>query len=236
MAGRKTPLIDLTVNPVSVPAAPSEMFAPIAVPTAEQRAEALNMGDFGGIVGKAARKTVDDLIKEDPIIVNANAVASTVNVSEEVGERIVFYAIRTIELSAGHFDFHVNFRFENPRRDLANAAEGVLSIQGYRDRLCQLEIELRQAKKRLDSAYDTGLAYLFEQYTNKMESFSRDAFMRGLFIGKVFKPLEDKRKDVKAYLEQIESALSNLDKAHYAYKAVVDVGRTILDRVEGRAG
>jgi uncharacterized protein YpiB (UPF0302 family) len=188
------------------------------------------------MLGKVAAQSLDATICADPIIQNANHTADTIPLSSELEQRILYYAIRTLELSKGQFDFKVNFRFENPRQDLANAAEGVLYVQGYRDRLCEIEIQLRQARKQLDSAYDTGVAYLFERYPQKMDTFNRDSFLRNIFISKVFKPLDEKRKDIKSLLEQVASALDNLDKAHFAYKTVVDVGKTILDRVEGRAG
>ena len=209
-------------------------LVPLGVSTLED--QTASVATFGAMMGRATAQSLDDTILADPIIANCNRVASTVSVSDEIEQRILMYAIRTIELSKGQFDFRVNFRFEDPRRDLVSAGEGVLQIQGYRDRLCQLEIELRQAKKKLDSAYDSGMEYLFETYPNKMNGFNRDVERRKIFTGKLFRPLNDKLSQVRALLEQIKAALENLDKAHFAYKEVVEVGKTILNRVEGRAG
>lgn len=234
-ASQEAPIVALP-TPVAIPQSNQDLFGVVPVPTADERAAALDAGQFGSRLGAAVAMTLESTIAADPIIKAANDVASTVHVSDALEQQILYYSTRTLELSKGQFDFGVNYRFESPRSDLSKAAEGVLSVQGHRDRLCYIEIELRQAKKKLDSAYDTGVAYLFEVYSKKMESYNRDAFARGLFLNKIFKPLEENRKAVKALLEQIECALTNLDKAHYAYKAVVDVGRTILERVEGRAG
>ena len=222
-----------SISPIGLPTTPTMVAQPSPE---ERRANLATSPQFGTMLGRAAAQSLDETIAEDPIVVSSNNVASTAPISDELEQRILYYAIRTIELSKGQFDFKVNFRFENPRQDLANAAEGVLYIQGYRDRLCEIEIQLRQAKKNIDAAYDTGVAYLMERYSQKMDSFSKDSFMRNIYINKVFKPLDEKRKEIKSLLEQVSSALDNLDKAHFAYKAVVDVGKTILERVEGRAG
>lgn len=218
---------------LALPTVPKMVKQPSVV---ERRANLEPQPQFGQLLGRAAAQSLDETICADPFIRDSNRTATTIPLSDELEQRILYYAIRTLELSKGQFDFKVNFRFENPRQDLANAAEGVLYIQGYRDRLCEIEIQLRQAKKQVDSAYDTGVAYLIEKYPQKMDTFNRDSFLRNLFINKVFKPLDEKRKDIKSLLEQVSSALDNLDKAHFAYKTVVDVGKTILDRVEGRAG
>lgn len=207
---------------------------PVGISQAEEATAAT--ASFGALLGAAAARNQDSAVLEDPIVKELNAVAETVRVSDEMEQRIITYAVRTIELSKGQFDFRVNYRFENPKMDLVSAGEGVLFIQGYRDRLCQLEIELRQAKKKLDSAYDSGMEYLFEVHASKMESFGRDTERRKIFTSKVFKPLLKKLTQVRSLLEQIKSALENLDKAHFAYKEVVEVGKTILNRVEGRAG
>lgn len=210
--------------------------ATIPVPGEDQRAHFAQGVTFGSNLGRAVAMSLDDTIMADSIIVASNDTANSVRLSDGIEERISFYAVRTVELAKGNFDFRVNFRFENPRSDLVSAAEGVLSIQAYRDRLCGLELELRQAKKKIEAAYDMGVAYLFEAYPQKMDSLNKDTFLRNLFISKVFKPLEETKKEIRALLEQIKSALDNLDKAHFAYKEVVEVGKVILNRVEGRVG
>lgn len=236
MTNRAPTGISPILTPTATPVVNIQRAAMVPVPGEDQRIHFAQAPTFGANLGRATAQSLDETIMADAMIVASNATVSTVRLSDGIEERIAFYAVRTIELSKGNFDFRVNFRFENPRSDLVSAAEGVLSIQAYRDRLCGLELELRQAKKKVEAAYDMGVAYLFEAYPQKMDSFNKDTFLRTMFISKVFKPLEEAKKEIRALLEQIKSALDNLDKAHFAYKEVVEVGKVILNRVEGRVG
>jgi hypothetical protein len=172
-------------------------------------------------------------ILQDPIIGKILRSAKLVELNTKLVTELNNYFITTRDLAhPGHFKFGVNTKFAAPRNDLSNVATAMARIQAYRDRVCEIQLQLLDIKQKLDSWIKLGKIHVYDQYGFEVKSRGANA-QQEYFIDSLFWPLINRRDVANNQLEQVDAVLANLDKAHYNYKHIGDIGLKLVDRLEG---
>ena len=184
---------------------------------------------------KTSTQRIVARIQQDPIVKQIFKSISLVSVNGKLTRELEQYYITTRSLATpGHYDYGVNVQFRNPPGDLRACLGAILRIQGYRDRVCEIQVSLLDARRRLRRAMDLGQRHIYEMYAFDIKARGTAEFQRS-FIATVFTPVQaQERADlINAQLDQVNAILTNLDKAAWAYKEVADIGIKLIDRLEG---
>jgi hypothetical protein len=172
-------------------------------------------------------------ILQDPVIIKILRAAQIVELNKKLTAELNQYFITTRDLAhPGHYKFGVNTKFAAPRGDLSNVATAMARIQAYRDRVCEIQLELLEIKRKLDSWIKLGKIHVYDQYGFEVKSRGANA-QQEYFIDSIFWPLINRRDIANSQLEQVDAVLANLDKSHYNYKHIGDIGLKLVDRLEG---
>jgi hypothetical protein len=172
-------------------------------------------------------------ILNDPIIMRIIDAGKTVIPNNKLDKDLIQYFITSRDLAhPGHYNYGVNTRFAAPRQDLSNVATAMAKIQAFRDRVCEIQLQLIGMKARLDKWIKLGKIHVYDQYGVEVKSRGANA-QQEYFIDSLFLSLINKVDLIDSQLSQVNSILANLDKAHYNYKHIGDIGLKLVDRLEG---
>lgn len=133
----------------------------------------------------------------------------------------------------GNYEFGVSLRFQNPRQDLIDIITASLKIQAYRDRVCEIQLDLLRSKQNLTRFRKLGHDVIQEKFGSQLSILFKSFDSQKSFIDSVIAPITSRLAVVTGNLEQIDAVLQNLDKAHYTYKEVGQLAEKLFSRVEG---
>jgi len=172
-------------------------------------------------------------IQQDIVIQNIFKRIASVQINKKMSNELMSYFITSRDLaSPGHYDYGVNVKFINPGNDIRNCLGAMMKIQGYRDRVCEIQVNLLEAKRILKSGLALGTRHVYEMYAVEVKSRGVGEYQKA-FIATIFSPLQSRLNIVDTQLDQVEAILQNLDKAHFAYRSVAEIGSKLVDRMEG---
>lgn len=174
-------------------------------------------------------------LQQDTLINRAVRTCMGLKLPTRLTEELATYFITAKDLARpGFYDYKVNTRFRNPHNDLIAICDASLRIQAYRDRVCEIQLEIVNIRGILQRSYKAAEEVIYEIYGAEMQSYGmRSEAAQKHFISKVLQPVTDRLLVSGNQLVQIEAILNNLDKAHFAYKAVGELAEKILSRSEG---
>jgi hypothetical protein len=162
----------------------------------------------------------------------------SIQLNPKLTEELSRYIITARDLARpGHYDYKVNTQFLNPGKDIRAIMDAALRIQAYRDRVCEVQLELIGLKGKLQRLYRGGDDVIRERYGSDLTGLgirAESAYQQ--FIGKVLEPMTLRIMIITEQLQQVEATLKNLDQAHYAYRDVGTLAEKILTRAEGGYG
>lgn len=134
----------------------------------------------------------------------------------------------------GVFNYGVSTQFRNPVQDVCRLMDAVLRIQGYRDRVCEIQIELINSRNTLQRSYKAGESVILDMYFTNLQAHGlRTEAAQKAFIASILGPITERLIDAENQKALIEATLVNLDKAHYAYQAIGDWAVKLFSRSEG---
>jgi hypothetical protein len=172
-------------------------------------------------------------LQQDPVIAKILLSANGCIVDPKLTRDLTNYFITSRDLAnPGHYSYGVSPSFRNPPQDLRNCLTAVLKIQAFRDRVCEIQVNLLETKRRLDSAFSLGNRHIYEMWPLEVKARGTDTVQKA-FIQSVLHAVYKRKELVVKQLEQVYAVLDNLDKAHFSYKAVAEIGIKLIDRLEG---
>lgn len=183
----------------------------------------------------SATKSLRLRIQQDQLVRKAVMACIRIQLNPKLTAELLRYFITARDLARpGFYDYKVNTKFQNPRVDIISVIEASLRIQAYRDRVCELQLELINIKNILQRGYKAASNVIYELYGQEMAAAGlRAEATQKQFVTAVLSPINDRIINSDNQIKQIEATLENLDKAHYAYKAVGDLAEKVLSRSEG---
>lgn len=198
------------------------------------------LNSFGADLGRAEVQQAK-AIEDDPDVKLLLDMANSFIVADSIFQELTTLAVFSRDAGKGRFSMGSGlgvmdnfYEFSNPRGDLVQAQTALMQIQGRRTRIVEIQIGFLSGKARLERAATLVTEVVYEKYAHKIAKLPRDAAHKKAFMGQITRKLDEKLEVINEALEIIEAALSNLDRAHFTYKSAIDVGTTILSRMEGR--
>lgn len=189
-------------------------------------------------VSSSASETLRKRIQADPLILKALRLTVSIKLNPKLTEELSRFCITARDLARpGHYEYRVNTQFLNPRKDVIAIAEASLRIQAYRDRVCEVQLELIGLKGKLQRLYRGGDDVIRERYGTEIAALGlRAESSVQQFVGKVLDPMNVRLMIIAEQLAQVEATLKNLDQSHYTYRDVGTLAEKILSRAEGGYG
>lgn len=172
-------------------------------------------------------------IQNDEIILKVLKACKIIEIQKNLVDELNGYFMTSRDLAhPGHYKYGVNTKFRNPREDLTSVAGAMGKIQAFRDRVCEIQISCLDKKQKLDSWIRIGRNHIYDMYGFELKSRGSEAAQSN-FIISILSPLYSRLDVLVAQLKQVDAILENLDKAHFNYKFVGEIGLKLVDRLEG---
>jgi hypothetical protein len=115
---------------------------------------------------------------------------------------------------------------------LTDVLTAIAKIQAFRDRVTEIQVYLMDCQIKLEKYIRLATMHLYERYPTEIKSRGAGEAQR-YFIMSLIPGMHDKLETTKGSLKLVEAVLANLDKAHFAYKAIAEFGNKLIDRMEG---